>query len=479
MSYIQHIPAENRRTALQVAHSHIADRKEPLNLTRPGGKSFEEFAAALQSCRVKGLGLNRTRLKEVMHGAIADSDFGESYDLAIDQPGAFWDKIIREDQGLANVRAVPTSAHIISSNELTLGANGEDIVRPGVEGTDPGTTVTTDTAQRTFVPEEAIAIVGITDSVLEDNIEHGTLEAHLQRMILDTFTNEISKAIWNGTKVGTSNGATQRKSITGMFDGFIQQFNGGGNIVYATAVGGGDRTVSSVVEDNPFLAAAKLLPSKYGGSGFTWITQRGIIMDWLAELADRPTSGGDQWIQGGYMQGATPQGFPMFFNPSLRSNYIVKGTGVVQSSSPVDTDLDGIAVSRQAAVTVTTVTNEANANKYVIDDTAAGLSFNLNAEYGVQSGSAAGSVITLASNLVRDHADAEKFLEYSTAPDRDGTPCLLTDWGNLEVHYQRQMRIEPYRLPFTRATYFILTMRLVPIVLNPDRGVLIRDLLVR
>lgn len=467
------ITVQNELLARHAQHSQAGVFRD---LTRPRGKSFPELVQNLQSCRTQGGGLNQSRLREVLNAAIADSDFGETYDMDISVEG-FWDKIVALQQGLANVRILPTSSHSINSQELTLGSNGEDILRPGVEGTDPTTTVTSDTATRNFVPEEAIAQFGITDHVLEDQIEHGTLESHLMRMVQDAFGNGIAAAVWNGTKVGTTN--SQRGSITGMFDGFIQQINGGGNIVYATAVGGGDRYVSSIQEEDAFLAAAKLLPTKYGNSGFNWITARGILHDWNAELAGRQTILGDAKIQAGYWAGLSAQGYPLFHNPSLRTDYIVKGTGTVQASSPVDTDLNGIAKSRQADVTVTSATNEANANKYVIDCDAAGTSFNLNAEKCTQSGAAVGNVITMAASLTRDHADAEIFTEYSTFPDADGVPCVLSDWNNFAVYYQRQLRVEVYRLPTTRTTYFILTVRLVPVVVNPDAAVLIRDLKVR
>jgi hypothetical protein len=176
------------------------------------------------------------------------------------------------------------------------------------------------------------------------------------------------------------------------------------------------------------------------------------------------------------------QGYGFFHNPGLRTNHLVKGTGTKQASSPVDTTLSAIAKARQTVLAVTSATNEADNNIYVVGATAsAATAFKLHAEKVVQVGAANGSNITIddPAALVYDHASGEYFVEFSAAPDANGTPALLTDWENLKIYTQRVLRIEPYRLPRSRTTAFVMTARWVPIVLNPDKGVLLRDLKIR
>jgi hypothetical protein len=463
------------RQLIMNAHNARSEAGDFKDLTRSTYTDFREAIAKLQACRENGH-LNKTRLNEVMNTVLGDSDFGETYDLDISLPGAFWDKVVGLNQSLANVRTVPTAKHIISDNELTMGSAGEDVFRPGVEGTDPtGETVTADTAQRLFIPEEVIGIWSIADGTLEDVIEHGGLEQHIRSLVERAAANEWSKAIWNGTKVGTGNAA--RGSITACWDGFLQQCQDGGNVLYATAYE--DRYVSLIQENDKFLAMAKLLDTKYGNSGFNWITARGILHDMNSEFGQRQTILGDARIQGGYWAGLATQGYPFFHCPALRTNYLVKGTGTVQGTTPVDTTITAIAKSRQKDIVLAAADNTANDLSYVIGADAAGTAFDLNAELVQEDGAISSLTVTLHNNLVRDHASGEIVTEYSAVPTVTGVPVLLADWSNFEVHYQRIMRIEPYRLPRARKTDFVMTARMVPIVLNPDATVLGRDFAVR
>jgi len=461
---------------IQNAYRAKQEAGEYRDLTKQTNMDFAEGIAMLQACK-EGKTINQTRLKEMKNTVLGDSDFAETMDLTLDQPGGFWDKITADTQSLANVRAEPTSAHVIYDNELTLGANGEDVFRPGVEGTDPGDTGTVDTAQRSFTPEEVIGVWGMTDTVLEDNIERGTLQSHLERMIVDAASREWAKAIWNGTMVGTTN--SSRGSITGCFNGFIQQINDGGNIVYSTAYE--DRYVSSIEENDKFLGAAKLLPEKYGTDGMTWMTTKGIMLDWKAHTGQRATNLGDAAIGiGSASRPALYASFmPMYNVPCLRTNYLVKGTGTVGATTPVDTTLSAIHKARVTTLNLTAVDNTGTGLVYAIGCDAAGTSFDLNAEKVTQTGAATALTVGLTAALARDHASLEKVTEYSDAPTVTGVPAVLTSWDNLLIKYQRVAKIEPYRTPRTRQTYWIMTARFVPIVMNPDAAVLIRDLAVR
>jgi len=460
----------SRYTELKNAHEARLSGQRP-DCTAHSGKDFHDTLAELASCK----GKSREEKFKVFNTVLQDSDFSETHDLDISVPGGFWDKIVRRSESLANVASIPTASHVISSNELTLGSAGEDVWRPGVEGTDPSDTGTLDTAQRTFTPEEVIAIFGITDTVLEDNIEHGSLESHIMRMVEDTAANEWAKAIWGATKVGTTNSA--RGSITACFDGFIQQINDGGNIVYATSYE--DRYLSSIQENDKLLAAVKAFPTKYSKSGLNWMTTYGLMLDWNAELGQRQTQYGDQRIQAQTINGIPAEGFPMYDVPALRTNYLVKATGVVMATTPVDTTITAIAKSRQKDYVLAAADNTGNDLVLVLGCDAAGTSFDLNSEVTIEDGSISTLTITAHTNLVRDHASGEICTEYSTTPTVTGIPTVLTDWANLGVYYQRVMKIEPYRQPRTRKTDFVLSARFVPIVFNPDRAVLVRDLAVR
>jgi len=463
--------SRERYFELKNAHEARLGGERP-DCTKQSGKDFHNAMDELSSAK----GKSDAEKQHIFNTVLGTGDFGETYDLDISVPGGYWDKIIARSESLANVRAIPTQSHIIASNELTLGSAGEDVWRPGVQGTDLTEPTTIDTAQRTFIPEEVLAIFGVTDNLLEDNLEHDSLQAHIERMIVDTAANEWAKACYNGVMVGTTNSA--RGSITACFDGFEYQINAGGNIVYATDYE--DRYLSSIQENDKLLAGAKAFPDKYGTNGLTWITSRSLMLDWNAELSQRPTALGDSRMLG-WMSGLTAQGFPMFNAPAIRTNHLVRGTGTIQGTTPADTYITAIAKSRQCELVLAAADNTGNDEEYAVGCDAAGTSFSLHAEHIVEVGSISSVTITIdhPTALVYDHAINEIVTEFSTAPTQTGTTALLTDWGNLGVYYQRVMRIEPYRLPRLRKTDFVVSARFVPIVFNPDRAVIVRDLLAR
>lgn len=436
-----------------------------------------DFAGTLKTIRDRIS--NGEDVTKVMNAVIGVGDFGETFDIPLEEPEGFHDRIADQSALLNIIPSRFTSRASLQRNELTLGTNGQDVVRPGVEGTDPGDTVTLDTAKKVFTPQENIVIAAISDNAIEDNLEGAGLLDHLTGMLSRSIANETEKALLNGKAIGSTN--SDRSSIDGMYDGVLEQcFTDGGNVVYATAYD--DRYVSTVTENDKYLGAVKALPTQYGLDGKVWLSPRTIIADYAADLAQRGTLLGDQSVQRGYRYNVTPQGQPMFECAGLRTNHIVKGTGTVQASSPLDTVLTSIAKSRQSTMTVTTVTNEANNNIYVVGCDAAGTSFDLRAEHCVQVGAASGDVITIDDPAVfaRDHAAGEIVTEYSAAPTLNGICNLLIDpVTNIVRILHRVLRIETYRLPRVRTTAFILTWRDCVAVLNPDDSVIIRDLLAR
>lgn len=442
---------------------------------------FPEFSEALKEAQKFAKGKRgeaaSAAANEVLLGktAIGRSDFGGTYDLAIDQEDGFWDKVIDYSQGLNNVAVKFTNANKVPLSELTLGTNGEDIWRPGVEGTDPGDTTTVDTAEVVFVPEETVAIVQIADSILEDTIERGTLEQHILGMMQRATANEWEDFAYNGYMVGSTN--SSRGSVTGCFDGFIKLFDAGGNVINAADYA--DRYVDLDYSSNDkHIAALKLLPEKYGQDDIVNLTPRTLAIDAAGILGpQRATPLGDQYTSAGYRQGVLYAGVPWFVVPKMRTNYIVKGTGTKAATTPGDTQLNGITKARATTSTVDSISNFAANAKTVIGATAsAGAAFNLNAEYRLQSGTPSGTTLTWASALTYDHADNEYVVEYDVAPTLTGIANLLTSWDNLRIASQRLLRIETYREPRKRATSFVLSARWCPVVINPDKGVLIRDL---
>lgn len=440
-------------------------------------KSVAKFAkknkrgSAISQALCGGVSIDETG--EYAKTAILTSDFGETYDIPVDQEDGYWDKIIDYSAGLRNVGVKFTGQNKLVQSELTLGTNGEDIWRPGVENTDPGDTVTTDTAEVTYTLEEVIAILSISDHTLEDQLEGDGLEAHLMRMIQASAGNEWEKAAFNATKVGTAN--SSRGSITGCFDGFVQLANSAGNVINAADYA--DRLVDLDGSSNDkHIACLKTIPEKYGDGDLVCMSPKTLIYDaWGILGVQRLTSGGDARMAAGYSGIDYP--IPWFNVPHMRTNYIVKGTGTKAATTPGDTTLAAITKARATASTTAAITNfAANAKTVIGAGASAGTTYNLNAEYRLQSGTPSGTTLTWASALTYDHASGEYVVEYDVAPTLTGIANLITSWDNMGIASQRVMRIEPYRLPRSRRTDFVISARWCPFYYNPDKTGLIRDL---
>ena len=462
--------------------SHMAERFE--DHSTPRFPSFSKMLGEVEKFSKSKSGRTGAALSDAISGGkmlsektgIQQSDFGETYDLAIDQPDGFWDKVIDYSDGLTNVPVHFTDANKIVSSELTLGSNGEDIWRPGVSGTDPGDTTTTDTAEIVTIPEETVAIVQINDDALEDTIEGPGLEQHILNMMTAATANQFEAAAYNSTKVGTTNSA--RGSITGCFDGFLQLAQDNGNVVNAVD-NGGDRLVDLDGSSNDkHIRAIKLMPDKYGQQGLVFMTAKTLGIDGASILGvQRLTALGDQWTQRGYVNGFEYAGIPWFIVPQLRTDYLVKGTGTKGATTPGDTTLSAISKARATTSTTAAITNFATGQSVSIGATASAMAaYNLNAETRVQSGTPSGSTLTWTVALTRDHASGEFVVEATTAATATGIPTLLTSWDNMRIGSQRIMRIEAYREPRKRATSFVMSARWAPFFINVDKTVLIRDL---
>jgi len=225
------------------------------------------------------------------------------------------------------------------------------------------------------------------------------------------------------------------------------------------------------------MAALKTMPEKYGTGGLVIMSPRTLIVDAANQLGiQRLTPGGDEQMRARFGEGVNHP-LPWFNVPHMRTNYIVKGTGTKAATTPGDTTLSAITKARATTSTVAAIANFGNLAKTVIGAGAsAGTTFNLNGEYRLQSGTASGTTLTWAAALTYDHASGEFVVEYDVAPTLTGIANLITSWDNLGILSQRMMRIEPYRLPRSRRTDFVITARWCPVMYNRDASVLIRDL---
>jgi hypothetical protein len=407
---------------------------------------------------------------EVRKAAITPADLTGTFSLGRDVIG-FWDKIVSRSPLLAAIGIRFTAKDYVYVNELTLGANGEDIIRPGVPGVDPGDTVTLGDNQRTFKLEEGRAVALLTEDLLEDTVEGDAVLDRILSMLSTAYANEVEKALWNGVLVGTAN--SSRGAFTGCFDGFLEQARQGGNIVDATAFS--DRKPCfDTVANNKHFAALKTLPDKYYGAGLRFFAPPAHVWEAHDRLAQLGYATQDSFRSTNPMEDGTAyQGVPFFMAPMMRSNFLVKGTGTLATTGA--TTLASIAKARQAVASLTSATGYSNGAKATIGTDSAGTTFNLNAENGVETGAASGNDITLTSNLTYDHASGDYVKKFATAPTANGIHALLTRLENMLLLVHREMVIKFEDKPRTMASDCVISSRIAPALLNPDAAVLVRD----
>lgn len=419
---------------------------------------------------------------EVAKSAITDSSLSGTYTIANLQEQAFWDKVADNSVLLRAIGIRLTNRSKYSSDELTLGSAGQDILRPGVAATDPGDTGTMANSERIFTCEEVVGIAMLGDDVLEDTVEGAGLESHYLDMLARAFANELEYAILNGVKAGTTN--SHRGSITGCWDGLLQQVNASGHVVnaqaYSTKTPHLPGIASYSAADDKHLALIKAIPDQYSQADMLLFTPRTSRLDAMAIQFNRAVDRGYQdTAAAGVMSQYSYLGIPWVDVPKMRTNFLVKGTGHARTTNPGSTQINGNGVSKARATTSTVdaITNFANTNKVVVGCAdSGGLTFNLNAESLIVSGTPSGTTLTWTTAQVFDHADNEYVREFDTAPDYNGIAQLLAAYNNMLMLIQRNMTVEVFREPRKRATSHVFSFRGVPCVINPDACGLLRDL---
>ncbi len=422
---------------------------------------------------------------ETKKAAITPADLAGQFSLGQDVVG-FWDKIVARSPLLAAIGVSFINSDRLHINELTLGTNGEDIIRPGVAGVDPGDTVTLGDDQRDFVPEEGRSIVMLTDDLMEDNLEGNAVVDRILSMLAIAYANEVEKALWTGVKVGTSNGS--RGSFTGCFDGFLQQAISLGHIIDATDYS--DRYpvfASASYANNKHLAAEKALPDKYyNNEGPVWFAPPTHIQDCKNQLKALGFVHSDEYLTKPGVAGLSGltsfalDSIPFFSAPLMRANHLVKGTGTAYETTGTgkgSSTLSAIAKARATTLSATSSTGFATGNNITIGPSSNGAgAFGLNAESRTCTGTPSGGVITVTSALTYDHASGEYIREYSVAPTADGINVLLTAISNLRLYVHREMRFEMFREPRKAATSTVISSRIVPVLFNPDAAVVLRGM---
>lgn len=417
-------------------------------------------------------------LKETGKTTLVPSDLTGTFALGHDAEDEWWDKIADESTFINDIGIRMIETDDIYSNELTLGANGEDILRPGSPGVDPGDTVTMGSAERSFKPQETVAILPVSDDLLESIKDGEAAWQHFLGMVAKAEINSLESAILHGVQAGQNN--TQRGSVTGMFDGILEQIRALGNVVDATDSSFNSRVLTIDGDaDDKLLIAGEALPSKYDGPDKFWFMDFRMRQQIAALYRSKGFAVADRFLQDGpYGSGIDVHGVPTYPVRKLRTNFLVQGTGTM-SGGASQVNGNGVAKARSSSITVDDTTGFANGNTGVIGALSAAAAYGINAELFTVNGAPSGTVIATLAALNYDHDDNEYVNEYSAAPTANGRYAFRAGLDNMRLVVRRGHRVEFFREPRKRQTSVVITRKIIPAVMNPEATVLLRDLLVR
>ena len=386
--------------------------------------------------------------------AITTGSFTSGIGLSQEEADRFLDFVIDESslKGKVRIERMNTREKLI--NVLSLAGK---VMKPGVEATDPGETVGISTRQIRLQAKETIAIVRISDDAMEDNVEGDAFAEHLLGLIARAAANELEDA-WLYGRTGSVSTPTE---ITQLFKGWIPQVEDGGNIVDAAGAGFSDR----FMEKLKLSAAIKAMPTKFrrNKSRLRFGMPADLDQDWSDAVVNvRETALGDQSLE---MDRANRYN-GVQFDP----------TGLYRTDRPVlvvgggSSTLDNNEAIGDTVLEIGDTANFAAADKVVIDK-GNGLE-----EVATIASVQGGTSITLAAPGLQFAHSASATVEEATA---DGADVLLTEYSNLILGLQRDVRLEPDRLPRLRSTDWVLTMRSDTAIAEAQAAVLLKNLKVK
>lgn len=393
-------------------------------------------------------GLSNSQL--INKAAITSGSFTGAVGLSVDEANTFIDYVVDQSALKNNARVVRMNAATVKIDKIGL---GKRILRPAVAVTDPGETVDVSPSQITLAAKEIIAVARVSDDSLEDNIEGDAFVDHLMRMIAAQAGNELEEAFLLG-RGGVAAGAATH--IDQLWTGWYAAARNGGNVVDASAIGT-DRFISF----KKLSRSLKAMPTQFrtNPANLRMVVASDIEVDYTDLIAGRQSATGDAAIAG---NGPMRYGQVSLVSiPRLPIDQPVLKAGGLSST-----------LTAAAAAGATTVTVAATTNLAVGDQVAIGRN---TAFEEVRTVTAINTLtLTLNAALERNHANGQAVEEVTA----DGTFGLMTDYRNLVVGIQRDIRVETDRLPRLRATDFVLTMRADVAVENPAAVVLLEKLAV-
>lgn len=360
------------------------------------------------------------------------------------QADKFIDYVVDESVILKSSRVVR-----MDTPQKTIGKIGisDKILYPAQSGVALNTAkrVSATPTKITLISQEVIGEVRLLDDELEDNIEGSAFKEHLMKMIAKKVANQLETVALYSRKVANPTDLLQ------MFDGFVKMIETEGVVVDAN-VGFSDR----YIDKSKLASLRKSIDTKYRKMLNKWYMPDDVTIDYevLYEATNNTVSKDSAF-------GIT------FTNANVMSTErpVIKASGL-------NTTLTASPVAGATVINVTATTNLS------VSDTIT-LALGQDKEFTTTVTAINTLALTIADALPYgyDHTDAEENTVKETT--LDGADVILTPDYNFIYGIQRDITIEPDRVPKERATDFVITMRIDVQVENPEMAGILKNVKIR
>lgn len=186
-----------------------------------------------------------------------------------------------------------------------------------------------------LVAKEFVAEARMSYSVVEDNIENGTLPQTLMRLLAKAVARDIEKVVINGDTATA--GSTPLALLLATLDGILKQSTS------FSVNAGGVRLNKSILKQ-----MVQTLPSQFMSPGLAFITSKNAVIDYVDSIASRATPKGDDALV--KAAAAEYTGYPVIPIPLFPENL---GGGTNQTNV-ILTDLKNINVGFHREVRIET-----------------------------------------------------------------------------------------------------------------------------
>lgn len=279
----------------------------------------------------------------------------------------------------------------------------------------------------TLVSQEVIGEVRIYDDEVEDNIEGVAFKEHMMKMVAKKVSNQLERVALYARKVANPTDLLQ------LFDGFIKEIETNGVVVDAS-VGFSDR----YIDKEKLAKLRKSIATKYRNVLNKWYMPDDVAIDYEVKYeasnntVNKYGAFGIDFTKANIMSIDRPVAVSGGFTATVASAITAGDTNIT-----VD-DTTGAT----AGDTITLALDEDKSFTTTIDTVTDGTHLAL----------------TDAVPFAYDETDAKE--NTLTETTLDGADVILTPDYNFIYGIQRDITIEPDRVPKERATDFVITMRI-------------------